>query len=366
MINRLIVCLVTVSALTIGCAKHNDNGNNSADAREGTVITSKFLASNSGTFLDTNQNGVFTINSDGSFKKLASLQVGAKGEDIPYPTVCRFYQYGTINKVYERSEEARKTYFEYATHLIKVTVTKVELDRSPNSNDTLANCEKFERQENSRAPILYNIYSEVISANLIRLHNSGGGDLAQGKPRPESTLDENFYREGSLELKTTVKPNTDIPDYVLFTEKSAEGGYQHIKTIQPLRVPIFLFSKSQLAEITNTVGLGVLTEVHFRNGQPIAIGNFDHRNLNYCTIFGILNASIYPSDIDLQADLDLKYEGASVSSTQAYVLASDPNPVPSKNSAYRVSCTVFGDYKQLNVGLLRSAFGSAVSIKYLK
>ena len=178
---------LSIAALALAGCSHNNSAPSDMDAQEGTIITQKFLASNSGTFIDPEQKGTFTINSDGSFKKGGAFQVGGDVGEVRYPTVCRYSISGVITKVYERSAAARDNYTDYATHLMKITVNKFELDRTSGENNTLANCEKYENQQNAQLPLLYSYYSEVISGNHIRLHNSSELAAAVAQPTPATT-----------------------------------------------------------------------------------------------------------------------------------------------------------------------------------
>ena len=205
----IFAIMLAMALSLLGC--HGGNIRDGSSEEDGKNITANFVKAGVGAFVDIEQNGVFRINSDRTFERLGTFQVGSEGGEIPYPTTCRYYIRGSIEKVYARTVAAKNRYLSYATHLIKVTASSFELDRSSSDNDTLANCELFERLQNARVPLNLNYYTEIIGSDHLRIHNSGGGDFKPGKPRTESTLDENFYREGSDELNVALKAKVKKP-----------------------------------------------------------------------------------------------------------------------------------------------------------
>ncbi len=104
------ISIVTIAAclVNLGCNK-NKNISDDPDAFYGKVITEDFLKTNSGTFMDSQQSGIFTIYKDGTFQKISTAQVGRDGEKIPYPTLCRYSEFGKIEKVFDRNEKSKKT-----------------------------------------------------------------------------------------------------------------------------------------------------------------------------------------------------------------------------------------------------------------
>ncbi len=194
----LVFALICLSI--VNCSKQGED----EAVQWGKNITPQFLSSNSGAFIDPQDGSKLAINSDGTFAYAITRQVGSKDDqEVPYGTNgmdCRYIEHGKITKVYERSTESKKRYMDIATHVILMDVNQVELVQNSKDNTSEEICQKFAKRQNSKVPLKYDRYSEVLSNNQIRLHTSGGGDYNQGGPRTESTLDENYYREGSPEL----------------------------------------------------------------------------------------------------------------------------------------------------------------------
>ncbi len=92
------------------------------------------------------------IGADLSFVQELSRQVGFEGTNIPYPTVCRYRQIGTVDSFdrvsNENIEYFRKAGKEDPSYDMGYKVEKVELIAS-NSNS--ANCADFVKQKNDAA-----------------------------------------------------------------------------------------------------------------------------------------------------------------------------------------------------------------------
>ncbi len=191
---RILLSLLIMGSISCG-------SRNSPEYVDGTILTTKFLNSYSGEFVDVEQgrNEELVISKDGSIKTSWSRQVGYENDkDVPYPTVCEYAQVGHIEKVYERSELARRKYQHHLPYVIEVKISRVEL----NPRTSSPSCKTFATRN---AKGTYSYYVELINENHIRLHNSGGGDYDGKGTRTPSTLDENFFRKGSKELEAATK-----------------------------------------------------------------------------------------------------------------------------------------------------------------
>lgn len=164
---------------------------------EGTEMKPEFLNTYMGRFTESGYGESLTIFPDGSMGRLSVRQVGREGDSkVPYPTVCSYTQDGKITSVIKRSEEGRKQWMSYATHLIEFSVTDVQLtDELEKNTTTNPNCQNFVEQQKQMAKkgqLNYTIGAELLDNKSFRLHTSGGGDFVEGGPRTESTLDEVF------------------------------------------------------------------------------------------------------------------------------------------------------------------------------
>lgn len=71
--------------------------------QEGIDVKSEFLKTYSGTFVDGQFGETWVIKEDGSVANLQYRQVGRnETPEIPYPTVCSYWQIGRITSVVER------------------------------------------------------------------------------------------------------------------------------------------------------------------------------------------------------------------------------------------------------------------------
>jgi hypothetical protein len=195
-----------ISALLVSaCSAHSSGQPSVMEAYEkgDAVISADFLTKYSGKFVDPSFNESLTIFTDGSFEREESRQVGREGDAaVPYPTLCSYKQSGRIVGAVRRSDENRNHYMDYASDIIVIQVTKVEMTAPLKVGyENSSNCGAFIAQESetirTREYLQYSLYAELIDKDHFRLHTGGGGDSVQGKPRTESTLDESYTRISS-------------------------------------------------------------------------------------------------------------------------------------------------------------------------
>lgn len=163
-------------------------------------VTKQFLNSYSGKFVEGEFRENFVINKDGAIQRMEVRQVGG-GDDskVPYPTVCSYVYRGKINSVIKRDQADRNEYMDFATHVIEVEYDSVALTDELESTTTAnPDCQTFLNENlkdiSNGGSLNYSYYSELLSADSLRTHTSGGGDYQQGGERTPSTLDEVYSR----------------------------------------------------------------------------------------------------------------------------------------------------------------------------
>lgn len=166
---------------------------------QGISVTTNFLATYPGRFVDAKFGESVTIGSDGSIAIQSMRQVGSDdNKEVPYPTVCSYVQTGHVQEIIERYESDRERYLSYATHIFVLSISKVEINNILHTN-TMSNvhCHHFVKQQMAAlhpdSPP-HRIYGDLLDHDSFRLHTSGGGDTVDGQPRTESTLDEVYVR----------------------------------------------------------------------------------------------------------------------------------------------------------------------------
>ena len=206
---KRLICL-SACALTLAAC---DKPKTVKKKQEGSVVTAEFLRDYNGTFTDNEQGESIEILPSGVIRAKHVRQVGTEGTDIPYPTTCTYIEEGHILGVYRRFEARRASYMNYADHMIKVSVTKVFLDKSAGAKqESLENCQKFESRKSRVGK--YSWYVELLNNYSFRMHTSGGADY-DGKVRTQSTLDEVFTR-----VKTA---STNRPTEEDFDDRELDG-----------------------------------------------------------------------------------------------------------------------------------------------
>lgn len=112
----------------------------------------QFMVGNWSQAVRYNEKDTVKIGADLSFAQELSRQVGREGTNIPYPTVCRYRQIGTIESFGQVSNETIQYYRdagkEDPSYDMGYKVEKVELIASDSNS---ANCADFVKEQNDYA-----------------------------------------------------------------------------------------------------------------------------------------------------------------------------------------------------------------------
>lgn len=141
------------------------------------------------------------IGTDGTFQQLFFRQVGREGsKEVPYPTICSYYEKGPIKSVRQRTEEDMKAHMPYATHVISYIPQSIELtDELEPTTTTNPACKVMKERKEFEMSKDYDqpVYAELIDDTSFRLHTSGGGgfDPEKGRTEEDGTLDELYKIE---------------------------------------------------------------------------------------------------------------------------------------------------------------------------